>query len=41
MNIILAFKGAEMMNSRNFDKELEEIMKNLYGKILVICFDED
>ena len=40
MNIILAFKGAEMMNSRNFDKELEEIIKNLYGKTYKIKYIE-
>ncbi len=40
MNIILAFKGAEMMNSRNFDKELEDIIKNLYGKTYKIKYIE-
>ena len=40
MNIILAFRGAEMMNSRNFDKELEEIIKNLYGKTYKIKYIE-
>ena len=40
MNIILAFKGADMMNSRNFDKELEDIIKNLYGKTYKIKYIE-
>ena len=40
MNVILSFKGAEMMNSRNMDRELEDIIKNLYGKTYKIKYIE-
>ena len=40
INVILSFKGSEMMNSRGFDKELEDLIKNLYGKSYKIKYIE-
>ena len=41
LNVILSYKGADLMNSRGFDKELADLIKNLYGKTYVVKYIEN
>ena len=41
LNVVLSYKGADLMNSRGFDKELADLIKNLYGKTYVVKYIEN